>query len=83
MDKLKTAEDFLRRLQQTVFTANLMSERLDEDTLKAICKYSFLITRVKDNIKLNERDLINCSIIIGYLLKSHMDRVELDELLNP
>jgi hypothetical protein len=78
-DKVKVAEEFLKSLEDPTATMDIMLDRIDVQVLYAIHNYAELISKVKDRTKIEEKDIITCSIIIGYLLKSHLDRYELEQ----
>lgn len=80
-DKVKAAEDFLRTLEDSDFTMGVMLDRIDAQVLYVIQNYSDLISRVKSKIDIDEKEIVTCAMIIGYLLKGHIDRYELEEQL--
>lgn len=82
MDKIKSAEEFLKKLEEPSYTMDVMLDRIDSQVLQLINNYSGIMTKVKGKANVSEKDMISCSLIIGYLLKSHIDRFELDEYLN-
>ncbi|HSA07636.1 MAG TPA: hypothetical protein P5556_10720 [Candidatus Gastranaerophilales bacterium] len=79
MEKGKIAEKFLKSLENPQDTMNIMLDRIDSQTLLVINDYANLISKVKNRTSLEENDIISCSIIIGYLLKGHLDRYDLDQ----
>ena len=79
LDKVKVAEEFLKSLEDPTATMDIMLDRIDVQVLYAIHNYAELISKVKYKTKIEEKDIITCSIIIGYLLKSHLDRYELEQ----
>lgn len=79
MEKVKIAEDFLKSLENPEKTMDLMLDRVDFQMLYVINNYADLISKVKNKTSLNEKDIISCSIIIGYLLKTHLDRYDLEK----
>jgi hypothetical protein len=82
MNKIKAAEDFLKSLENPQVTMDIMLDRIDVQMLYVINNYSSLISKVRKKSKsLEEKDIVTCSMIIGYLLKSHLDRYELDQSL--
>lgn len=82
MNKVKAAEDFLKSLEDPQITMDIMIDRIDVQMLYVINNYSNLIARVrKKSTSLEEKDIVTCSMIIGYLLKSHLDRYELEQSL--
>jgi len=82
MNKVKAAEDFLKSLENPQITMDIMVDRIDVQMLYVINNYSDLISKVrKKTNSLEEKDIVTCSMIIGYLLKSHLDRYELEQSL--
>lgn len=83
MNKVKAAEDFLKSLENPQITMDIMVDRIDVQMLYVINNYADLISKVRRKINsLEEKDIITCLMIIGYLLKSHLDRYELQERLD-
>ena len=82
MNKVKAAEDFLKSLENPQITMDIMVDRIDVQMLYVINNYADLISKVrKKTSSLEEKDIVTCSMIIGYLLKSHLDRYELEQSL--
>ena len=81
MDKIRSAEEFLKSLEEPSVTMDIMLDRVDVQILQVINNYATLISRVKHKTDIEEKDIITCSMIIGYLLKTHLDRYELEESL--
>lgn len=82
MNKVKAAEDFLKSLENPQVTMDVMLDRIDVQMLYVINNYSGLISKVRrKSSTLEEKDIVTCSMIIGYLLKSHLDRYELEQSL--
>ena len=82
MNKVKAAEDFLKSLENPQITMDIMLDRIDVQMLYVINNYSGLISKVRrKSNNLEEKDIVTCSMIIGYLLKSHLDRYELEQSL--
>ena len=79
MEKVKIAEDFLKSLENPKETLDIMLDRVDVQTLYVINNYAELISKVKNKTSLEEKDIVSCSIIIGYLLKGHLDRHDLNQ----
>jgi hypothetical protein len=79
MKKAQIAEEFFKSLENPQETMAIMLDRMDVQTLYIINNYAELIAKIKDRTSLAEKDIISCSIIIGYLLKGHLDRHELEE----
>lgn len=79
MEKVKIAEEFLKSLENPEKTMDIMLDRLDVQTLFVINNYADLISKVKSKTALQEKDIVSCSIIIGFLLKGHLDRFELEK----
>ena len=81
-NKIKIAESFLRSLEDQDNTEVLMSERMDTKILYVIHNYASLISKTKKRLSMSEKDLLASAMIIGFLLKSHMDRYDLEKALN-
>ena len=82
MNIVKAAEDFLKSLENPQITMDIMVDRIDVQMLYVINNYADLISKVrKKTSSLEEKDIVTCSMIIGYLLKSHLDRYELEQSL--
>lgn len=79
--RVESATEFLKSLEDPSVTSDVMVDRMDTEVLQVITNYSELILKVKDKTKVNERELLTCSMILGYLLKGHIDRFELEESL--
>lgn len=83
MNKVKAAEDFLKSPENPQITMDIMVDRIDVQMLYVINNYAELISKVRRKTNsLEEKDIVTCSMIIGYLLKSHLDRYELQERLD-
>ena len=79
MEKIKAAENFLRSLENPQVTMDIMFDRIDIQMLYVINNYAELISKIRNKTILAEKDIVSCSIIIGYLLKSHLDRYDLEQ----
>lgn len=77
-NKVKVAEDFLKSLENPTTTMDIMLDRVDVQILYVINNYSELINKVKSRTSIEEKDVLTCAMIIGYLLKGHLDRYELE-----
>ncbi|MEI8388302.1 MAG: hypothetical protein WCG23_00315 [bacterium] len=51
------------------------------EVLQAINDYAELLDMARNNVDISVKDVISSSLIIGYLLKSHIDRYELEQCL--
>ncbi len=80
-NKVKAAEDFLRSLENPQITMDIMFDRIDVQMLYVINNYAALISKIKTKTAIDEKDIMTCSMIIGYLLKGHLDRYELEQNL--
>ncbi len=85
MNKTQAAEAFLKSLENQQITMDIMLDRIDVQTLAVINNYASLIAKVKERGRLDgtisQQDIVVCSMIIGYLLKSQMDRFDMEESL--
>lgn len=79
------ANEFLKNLEDPDFTFNMMTTRIDPQLIFVINNYASAIAEVfnRGTTKLSPHDYVTCSLIIGYLLKSHIDRYQLAALLPP
>jgi len=82
LEKIKIAEEFLKSLEDPTATMDMMLDRIDVQILYVIHNYAELISKVKYKTNIEEKDVITCAVIIGYLLKGHLDRYELEQSLN-
>lgn len=82
INKFQTAKDFLKQLEDPQFTTDLLLNRIDSSIIYVINNYSENILKAKKSKNITEKDIVSSSIIIGYLLKSHLDRYELEKVLN-
>jgi len=81
MNKIKAAEEFLKSLENPQITMDVMLDRIDVHMLYVINNYAELISKAKSKTNIQEKDIVTCSMIIGYLLKTHLDRYELEQNL--
>lgn len=79
LDRVKAAEKFLKSLEDPTITMDVMLDRVDVQILYVIHNYAELISKVKNKTDIEEKDIITCAMIIGYLLKSHLDRYDLEQ----
>ena len=82
LSKIESAEEFLKGLENTESCLGIMMDRVDVDILRVIHNYSGLIAKTcdKNTLDMSLQDLITCTVLIGYLLKTHVDRFELEVL---
>ena len=81
-NKIKEVQKFLKELEDPSQMMGVVIERLPHEVLVEINNYIKLIVDVKHKAVLNTSEIIYYSMIIGYLLKGHIDRFELEESLN-
>lgn len=79
MSRIDSAEEFLHSLENPQKMMDIMLDRVDIHLLYVINNYAELISKVKDKTSLEDKDIVSCSIIIGYLLKSHLDRYDIEQ----
>jgi len=79
LERVKAAENFLKSLEDPTVTMDVMLDRVDVQILYVIHNYADLISKVKNKTDIEEKDIITCAMIIGYLLKSHLDRYDLEQ----
>ena len=78
--KFEAIMNFLKELEVHVF--NIVADRVDLATMQAFATYSEVLAQVRTTIpKLSDADFIQCSIIIGYLIKGQVDRYDLNKSL--
>ena len=80
MSKIEEAKKFLHSLEDSKITYNLMVDRLDGETLLAIQNYAQLISKAASSFEIE--DLVASAMIMGSLLKSHMDRFDIEQRFN-
>jgi ribosome-binding protein aMBF1 (putative translation factor) len=78
-DKIKAFEEFLMDLEATENIDTLIDDRLSDELLEIIERYSQVIMQIKEKAGLSEEELVSSSIVIGFLLKGHLDRYELEQ----
>ena len=81
VDKIQIVEEFFRNLEDTELVETMISDRIDKQVLEMMDKYALTISQVRHSIGLSEADLLSNTMIIGYLLKAHLDRSELEQRL--
>lgn len=79
---MKAAELFLRGLESPEGVEDIIDDRLDSRLLYVMHMYAELISKKKVNLGIKDEELVRSAMIIGYLLKGHMDRYELEKALN-
>ena len=62
-------------------TEKLMADRIDPQVLEAINDYAELLDSARKNVGISVKEVISSSLIMGYLLKSHIERYELEQCL--
>ena len=80
MNRVQAAEEFLKSLENPDKMMDIMFDRVDVQMLYVINNYAELISKVKNKTTLAEKDIVSCSIIIGYLLKGYLDRYDLEQM---
>jgi hypothetical protein len=79
--KVESAKNFLKSLENPSITIKVMTDRMDNEILQVITNYSDLISKIKGKSKVDDKDLLTCTMILGFLLKGHIDRYDLEENL--
>ena len=82
MDKINKATYFLKSLEDPETLIPMMKDRIDHYLLLVMRDYSMILDKAKDKSPCTSAELINCSLIIGFLLKTYSDRAALDETLS-
>jgi hypothetical protein len=81
MSRVAVIDNFLKGLQDSNTTMSLMVDRMDLEVLSSINNYSETISKIKGNTTLSDKDIISCAMILGYLLKGHIDRYDLEKCI--
>jgi hypothetical protein len=77
MDRIEKAREFLRGLIDRETTDQLMKDRVGSEMLEVIKEEADRIASVQYQTKLTYDETIRACIFIGYLLRSHMERVDM------
>ena len=81
MSLRKQIKKFFTSLEKTKKTEKLMAERMNLQVLEAINDYAELLDSARNNVDISVKDVISSSLIMGFLLKAHLDRYELEQCL--
>jgi len=81
MSLRKQIKKFFTRLEKPKKNEKLMVDRMNLEVLEAIYEQAELLDRARKNLDISVKDVISGSLIMGYLLKSHLDRYELEQCL--
>ena len=73
-------KDFLNSLDDSELTFSLIGDKIDEKTLKSIDSYAKIISRKRRELEISDNELISSSMILGFLLKSYIDREDLEKI---
>jgi len=79
-NRIKAATNFLKTLEDTQVVLDIMQDRMDSDILKVITDYAKVMTNAKSKTSIPDEDFISCTLILGYLLKTHVDREDLSSM---
>ncbi len=75
--RVKKLEKFLKSLEDRDNTFSLMMDRMDSSSRHVMQEYAKLINEKVDCFQ--EVDKITASLMVGYLLKSHVDRLDIED----
>lgn len=79
MDRIENAKKFLENnLQDRETTTQLMQDRIGLDMVEVIKDEAERIASIRDKSSLSYEETIRACLFIGYLLRSHMERVDLN-----
>ena len=81
MSLRKQIKKFFTSLEKTKKNEKLMVDRIDPQVLEAINDYAELLDRARKNVGISVKDVISSSLIMGFLLRSHLERYELEQCL--
>jgi len=81
MNLTQESEKFFTSLEDKDTTMRLMLGRMPYHVLSAIEDQAKLIRKVKISCNESDEKIVATAMIIGYLLKGHLDRCELEENL--
>ena len=79
--RLNELNNFLINLENPDATMDIMVDRIDINALSIMHDYSKSISIVQDKTNIASSDVITCAMIIGYLLKGHIDRLDINKTL--
>lgn len=80
MDLKNEAEIFLASLKDDT-SMDLMTDRMNLQVLEVIIDYAKSIARARKDAGLSVKESISSALIMGYLLRSHLERYELEQCL--
>lgn len=72
--------NFLNTFQDSALTLSLLYDRIDDSTLKSLNSYARIISKTRCELQITDEDLISSSMILGFLLKTHIDREKLNKV---
>lgn len=81
--KQQVAEEFFTRMENVDELVQTVGDRMGEETLQIIRDYAKgMATINRGNLDLSDENFISSVMIYGFLLKSQLDRYELETSLN-
>jgi len=72
--------NFLESFRDNSSVFKLMYEGLDETTLKSMQSYARVISQEREKFEISDNELISSSMVLGFLLKSYLDREKLNRI---
>jgi len=79
--KEQVAKEFLRSLEDKNTSMSILTDRMEVPIIRVIENFAELLVKSKGRSDIDIKDIASSTMIIGYLLKSHMDRYDLNETL--
>jgi hypothetical protein len=80
--KVQSLTNYLRSLENIDIVYNNMVDKIDESSLRVMEIYSKDISKIFNKIDMNEKDIVMCAMILGFLLKSYSYRYDIAETLD-
>lgn len=80
-ERINELNKFLLNLENPDNTMDVMVDRVDINALTVMHNYSEAISIVQHKTSIPSGDIITCAMIIGYLIKSHTDRLDMTNML--
>lgn len=81
MDMTESAKNFLRNLGNPEFTHSIVVDRVGKDIDNTINDFISDVCKVKERVDIDSDELLKTTMLAGYLLRTHIERIELEELL--
>ena len=81
MNLSKKIKKFFINLEKSRKTMKLLENRIAPEVFYAINDYAELISRTMETTELTNKEIFSSSMLIAYLLKGYLDRLELEQCL--